>query len=76
LQFHDAPGNDKIPSKAITEWMGTLKREPGDNPPWTTTLTGQVCDQPVVMSFDTIRQVVNFYSRPVELYVYPPERDF
>ncbi|KAI3808325.1 hypothetical protein L1987_24274 [Smallanthus sonchifolius] len=42
LSFRDEEGKNKIPREAIYQWMATLKKELGSNPPRTTTLTGKV----------------------------------
>ncbi|KAI3731154.1 hypothetical protein L1987_62337 [Smallanthus sonchifolius] len=42
LSFRDEEGKNKIPREAIYQWMATLKKDLGSNPPRTTTLTGKV----------------------------------
>ncbi|KAI3827350.1 hypothetical protein L1987_01423 [Smallanthus sonchifolius] len=42
LSFRDEEGKNKIPREAIYQWMETLKKELGSNPPRTMTLTGKV----------------------------------
>ncbi|KAI3824695.1 hypothetical protein L1987_06164 [Smallanthus sonchifolius] len=73
LSFRDEEGKNKIPREAIYQWMATLKKDLGSNPPRTTTLTGKVGNKNMVMSFDAIQQVVNFSSKAENLYQYLPE---
>ncbi|KAI3797860.1 hypothetical protein L1987_33124 [Smallanthus sonchifolius] len=42
LTFRDPNQMDKVPTKAILQWMSTLVGQEGDNPPWTTTFMGYV----------------------------------
>ncbi|KAI3827074.1 hypothetical protein L1987_01137 [Smallanthus sonchifolius] len=62
LVFHDPDQVGRIPNRSIVNWMTTLERHMGDNPPRTMSLTGRVGKKEVVMSFDTIRQVAPFDS--------------
>jgi hypothetical protein len=55
--------------------MSTLTRVEGENPPLDTTLIGQVGEEDVVMSFDTIRKIARFDSKPDNVYVFPPEKE-
>ncbi|KAI3775760.1 hypothetical protein L1987_45513 [Smallanthus sonchifolius] len=73
LSFRDEEWKNKIPREAIYQWMETLKKDLGSNPPRTTTLTGKVGNKSMVMSFDAIREVVNFNSKAENLYQYFPE---
>ncbi|KAK1432991.1 hypothetical protein QVD17_09895 [Tagetes erecta] len=73
LTFRDEGHGDNIPTKAILEWMSTLEKEEGDNPPVTTKLRGWVGKKEMIMSFDTIRTIVNFDSKESNLYEYPDE---
>ncbi|KAM0027807.1 hypothetical protein Hdeb2414_s0019g00544581 [Helianthus debilis subsp. tardiflorus] len=45
--------------------MATLKRDLGDDPPRTTTLTGTVRGKKVVMSFETLGKVAKFDTGPI-----------
>ncbi|KAI3807962.1 hypothetical protein L1987_23901 [Smallanthus sonchifolius] len=63
LSFRDEEGQNKNPRKAIYQWMATMKKELGSNPPCTMTLTGKVGNKNMIMSFDSIRKVVLFGVR-------------
>jgi hypothetical protein len=55
----------------IIEWMATLRREDGNNPPRTMRLVGTVDNNDYELSFETMRQVANFDSLPDHQYEYP-----
>ncbi|KAI3827301.1 hypothetical protein L1987_01374 [Smallanthus sonchifolius] len=73
LSFRDEEGKNKIPREVIYQWNATLKKDLWSNPPRTTTLTGKVGNKSMVMSFDSIKHVVNFDSKSENLYQYLPE---
>ncbi|KAL8225445.1 hypothetical protein R6Q57_018002 [Mikania cordata] len=62
---------DNIYMKEIVEWMATLRKEDGNNPPRTTRLIGTVNGKEMVLSFETMNKVVKFDTKPQREYVYP-----
>ncbi|KAK1430662.1 hypothetical protein QVD17_13565 [Tagetes erecta] len=49
----------------IIQWMTTLKKEDGSNPPFTTKLTGLVGKKKITLSFDELDKITNFDSGAV-----------
>ena len=64
-------GPDVVYQDFIVEWMSTLTKIDGSNPPRTMKLVGRVGDREVVMSLDTIKAIAPFDSRLAREYVYP-----
>ncbi|KAF5773312.1 hypothetical protein HanRHA438_Chr13g0597851 [Helianthus annuus] len=54
--------------KSVMEWMSTLTKNDGSNPPRTTTLTGTVNNKPVTLSPSTLRQLAKFDSKADNFY--------
>ncbi|KAI3828509.1 hypothetical protein L1987_02610 [Smallanthus sonchifolius] len=61
LAFH-YDGIDDVYGEAILEWMATLQRIEGDNPPQTTILRGTVNGKQADLSFQTIDKIAHFDS--------------
>ncbi|KAJ0735058.1 hypothetical protein HanPI659440_Chr11g0427631 [Helianthus annuus] len=55
------------------EWMSTLTKDDGSNPPRTTTLTGKVNNKPVTLSPVALRQLAKFNLKAENFYrvMYP-----
>ncbi|KAJ0843478.1 hypothetical protein HanRHA438_Chr15g0691761 [Helianthus annuus] len=70
LQFK---GIDDIYTDHILEWMSTLKKDDGDNPPLTTRLIGIVDDEEVVLSFAEMKKLAKYDTKATNRgqYVYP-----
>ncbi|KAI3745396.1 hypothetical protein L1987_58507 [Smallanthus sonchifolius] len=68
-------GDETVYMDAIEEWMSTLRREPGANPPATTQLIGRANGKEVVMSFTTLKKLARFDTRTTSgsPYYYPTD---
>ncbi|KAL8249440.1 hypothetical protein R6Q59_006308 [Mikania micrantha] len=62
---------DNVYMKDIVEWMATLRRDEGNNPPKTTRLIGTVNGREMILSFETMNKVVKFDTKSQREYVYP-----
>ncbi|KAJ0616911.1 hypothetical protein HanRHA438_Chr02g0094091 [Helianthus annuus] len=60
----------------IMEWLSTLKKNDGNNPPKTVSLTGIVNGKMATLCLTTLRQLAKFDSKPDNFYKYVNENDY
>ncbi|KAF5805573.1 hypothetical protein HanRHA438_Chr05g0220611 [Helianthus annuus] len=62
--------------KSVTEWLSTLTKDDGNDPPRTVTLTGKVNGKPATMSLDSLSQIAKLDSKGDNFYTYIKEKDY
>ncbi|MFS7987704.1 hypothetical protein Hanom_Chr11g01026011 [Helianthus anomalus] len=67
LAFKGNPSRE-VYVKSVVEWMSTLTKDDGSNPPRTTTLNGKVNNKPITLSPVTLRQLSKFNSKADNVY--------
>ncbi|KAJ0488093.1 hypothetical protein HanHA300_Chr12g0429191 [Helianthus annuus] len=62
--------------RSVTEWLSTLTKNDGNDPPRTVTLTGKVNGKPATMSLASLSQIAKFDSKADNFYTYIKEDDY
>ncbi|KAM0008286.1 hypothetical protein Hdeb2414_s0116g00801361 [Helianthus debilis subsp. tardiflorus] len=62
--------------ESIMEWLSTLTKNDGNDPPRTVTLTGKVNGKPATMSLASLSQIAKFDSKADNFYTYIKEEDY
>ncbi|KAF5760781.1 hypothetical protein HanXRQr2_Chr16g0757441 [Helianthus annuus] len=74
----DFRGNEsgEVYLRSIMEWLSTLTKDDGSDPPRTVTLTGKVNGKPETMSLASLNQVTKFDSKADSFYTFIKEDDY
>ncbi|KAM0038465.1 hypothetical protein Hdeb2414_s0013g00415121 [Helianthus debilis subsp. tardiflorus] len=62
--------------ESIMEWLSTLTKDDGNNPPRTVTLTGKVNGKQATISLASLSQIAKFDSKADNFYTYIKEEDY
>ncbi|KAJ0483912.1 hypothetical protein HanIR_Chr13g0669921 [Helianthus annuus] len=62
--------------RSVTEWLSTLTKNDGNDPPRTVTLTGKVNGKTSTMSLASLSQIAKFDSKADSIYTYIKEDDY
>ncbi|KAJ0605052.1 hypothetical protein HanHA300_Chr02g0058631 [Helianthus annuus] len=63
LDFLQFTGGDEIYMDEIIEWMSSLEKDEGNNPPVTTRLIGKVNGVDVVLSYDEMKRISKYDTK-------------
>ncbi|MFS8011884.1 hypothetical protein Hanom_Chr14g01314251 [Helianthus anomalus] len=74
----DFRGNEsgEVYLRSVMEWLSTLTKNNGSDPPRTVTLTGKVNGKPTTMSLASLSQVSKFDSKADSFYTFIKEDDY
>ncbi|MFS8020263.1 hypothetical protein Hanom_Chr15g01413531 [Helianthus anomalus] len=76
--FLDFRGNKsgEVYHRSVMEWLSTLTKNDGSDPPRTVTLTGKANGKPATMSLASLSQVAKFDSKADSFYTFIKEDDY
>nr|XP_022002273.1 uncharacterized protein LOC110899693 [Helianthus annuus] len=77
VDFLQFTGEDDIYMDEVIEWMSSLEKDEGNNPPVTTQLIGKVNGVKVVLSFKEIKKISKYDTKATRngSYIYPKDAE-